>query len=52
MTQQAKIEGRAVEFTMLWSPQQAAEVAKLLMQAANKCLQGRSPIILPRGYNG
>jgi myo-inositol-1-phosphate synthase len=49
MTQEGKApDGQPMEFTTCWNPKDAANVAKLLMDAANKCLN-HSPIIIPKG---
>jgi hypothetical protein len=39
-------DGKPMEFTLIWSPKDAAEIARLLLQAADACVT-RSPIILP-----
>jgi hypothetical protein len=41
-------DGRPMEFTLIWQPKDAAEIARLLMQAAESCID-KSPIILPGG---
>jgi hypothetical protein len=41
-------DGRPMEFTIVWNPKDATEVAKLIMQAAHECLQ-RSPLIVLPG---
>jgi myo-inositol-1-phosphate synthase len=47
MTQEGKgPEGQPMEFTLIWSPADAAGIAKLLMDAANACLN-KSPIVIP-----
>jgi len=39
-------EGQPMELTFMWTPKDAANVAKMLMQAADACVT-KSPIILP-----